>query len=102
MNRECFTSLCQNIILCVGEKGFKLEAYMDAFLKGTYQMYDVYCISTDGGYIAGEVKLASTLRVLASGDALDLVIVFDIDSCHCNVLIYEVLLQWVIKMILVI
>ena len=77
MNRECFHALCQKIISCVGEKEFKSEAYIDAFLKGVDPMYDAHCIST-GGYVSGEVKLAITLRLLAGGDALDLGILFDI------------------------
>ena len=68
---------------------------MDAFLKGIDLMYDIHCISTSG-YIAGEVKLTITLRLLAGGDALDLDILFDIDSCHYGILMYKVLLKWVI------
>lgn len=90
MKREYFTSLYQKIISCVGEKEFKLEAYMDAFLKGTDSMHDVHCMST-GGYIVGEVKVAITLCLLSGGDALDLAIIFDIESCHCNVLMYSIM-----------
>ena len=83
MNRQCFALLCQLIIRNVGEKQFKSEAYIDAFLKGKDSMYDANC-KTTGGYISGEVKLAVTLRLLAGGDALDLGLIFDIGSNHCK------------------
>ena len=70
LNRDCFDLLCNTIIAGVGEKAFKLEAYIDAFLKGKNSMYDAN-VATTGGYIAGEVKLAITLRLLAGGDAYD-------------------------------
>ena len=70
MDRECFHLLCQRII-SVGEKEFKSEAYIDAFLKGKDPMYDAH-VCTSGGYVSGEVKLGIALRLLAGGNAIDL------------------------------
>ena len=96
MKRDCFNLLCQRIIVCVGEAKFKSEAYIDAFLKGKDQMYDAN-VKTTGGYIAGEVKVAITLRLLGGGDALDLAVIFDIEPCHCRKIMFDVLQNWVIK-----
>ena len=96
MTRECFALLCSTIISKVGEKEFKSEAYIDAFLKGTDPMYEANT-KTTGGYISGEVKLAITLRRLAGGDALDLGVIFDVQTDHCNKIMYEVLLKWIMK-----
>ena len=84
------------MIICnVGEKEFKSESYIDAFLEGTNSMYDANC-KTTGGYICGEVKLAVTLRLLAGGDALDLGVIFDIGSNYCNTIMFDVLRNWII------
>ena len=69
MTRDCFDLLCSTIIARVGEKAFKSEAYIDAFLRGKDFMYDAN-IATTGGYIAGKGKLAMTLCILAGCDAL--------------------------------
>ena len=96
MTRDCFALLCSTIISKIGEKQFKSEAYIDAFLKGTDPMYEANT-KTTGGYISGEVKLAITLRLLAGGDALDLGVMFDVQSDHCNKIMYDVLMLWIIK-----
>ena len=59
-------------------------------------MYEANTKTTDG-YISGEVKLAITLRRLAGGDALDLGVIFDVQTDHCNKIMYEVLLKWIMK-----
>ena len=58
-------------------------------------MYDAN-VKTTGGYVAGEVKLALTLRLLGGGDALDLAVIFDIEPCHCRKIMFDVLQEWVI------
>ena len=94
MTRDCFDLLCNTIIAGVGEKAFKSEAYIDAFLKGKNYMYDAN-VATTGGYIAGEVKLAITLRLLAGGDALDIGVIFDVYPGHIGTIVYHVLSDWV-------
>ena len=96
MTRDCFSLLCQRIIVEVGGKEFKSEAYIAAFFKGKDPMYDANVKAT-GGYISGEVKVAIALRLLAGGDALDLAVMFDVHSDHCTVILYQVLLHWIIK-----
>ena len=59
-------------------------------------MYDANVKAT-GGYISGEVKVAIALRLLAGGDALDLSVMFDVSCDHCNMILYQVLLHWIIK-----
>ena len=96
MDRKCFSLLCERIISSVGEKEIKSEPYIDAFLKGKDKMYDAN-VCTTGGYIAGEVKLAVTLRLLAGGDALDLGVIFDISSTTITSILIDVLRDWIIK-----
>lgn len=95
MTRPCFNTLCQYIIAYTGEKAFKSEAFIDAFLKDKCQKYDALS-KTNRGYISGEVKLAITLRLLAGSDALDLGVIFDIYPDNCIKIMYEVLLKWII------
>ena len=51
-------------------------------------MYDAN-VATTGGYIAGEVKLAITLRLLAGGDALDIAVIFDVYAGHI-IMFYQI------------
>ena len=88
--------LCQRIIQSVGEKEFKSEAYIDAFLKGKDIMYDAN-VHTTCVYIAGEVKVAITPRLLSSGNALDLGVIFDISSGTITSTLTDVLFNWIIK-----
>lgn len=65
-------------------------------LKGTDKIYDTNCCTTSG-YISGEVKLALTLSLLAGGGIMDLGIIFELGSYHYRKLMYDVLLEWIIK-----
>ena len=103
MNRKCFNLLCQKIIAAIGERGFKSEAYIDAFLEGedliynrSKQLHQANKLTT-GGYICGEIKLAITLRMLAGGKALDLAVIFDISESHCKKIFIDVAENWIIK-----
>ena len=59
MNRKCFNELCNLIITKVGEKQFKSESYIDAFLKDKDPMYMAH-EKTSGGYVSGETKVVNT------------------------------------------
>ena len=96
MTREFYNLLCSKTIAAVGERAFKSEAYIDVFFKGKNSMYDAQ-VKTSGGYISGEVKLAVTLRLLAGGDSFDLGVIFDISSKKINIIVYNVLRDWVKK-----
>lgn len=80
----------------VGERVFKSKSYIAAFLKNKDPMYDGN-VHTTAGYISGEVKVGITLRILSGGTALDLGVLFHMRSNHCHKILYEVLLQWIIK-----
>ena len=41
--------------------------------------------------------MAITLRLLGGGDALDLAVIFDIESCYCRKIMFHVLQDWIIK-----
>ena len=95
MTRECFSSLCHSIIGAIGESKFKSQHYIDAFLSST-NIYNAHVLTT-GGYISGEVKLAITIRLLAGGDALDLAIIFDIYPSYLQIIMKDVLANWIIQ-----
>ena len=94
MTRDYFQLLCNTIIAGIGEASFKSEAYIDAFLKGKNAMYKAN-VQTTGGYIAGEVKLAITLRILGGGNALDIAVIFDVYPRHIRTIVYNVLRDWI-------
>ena len=99
MSRECFGTLCHKIACAVGDRQFKSESYIDAYLRGKDLMFDAHeC--TSGGYISGETKVAVTLRILAGGDSYDLGVIFDITSKHCEKILYEVLEHWIIATVI--
>ena len=96
MTRHCFGELCSNITTLVGEKEFKSESYIDAYLADKDSMFIAH-EKTSGGYVSGETKLGLTLRLLAGGDALDLGVMFDIHPKRCRQIMAEVLIKWIIK-----
>ena len=102
MTRDCFSMLCNRIIVHVGESNFKSEAYLDAYLRDnsyndTFTRMHHAHLSTSGGYISGEVKLAIAIRMLAGGSALDLAVIFDVSVSHCKSIFIDVLHNWIIK-----
>lgn len=96
MKRDCFNVLYEWVIAGVGEQEFKLEAYINAFLKGKDPVYDAY-LTMSGGYISDEVKLEILLCLHGGGDALNLVVIFDIKSCYCRNIMFKVILDWIIE-----
>lgn len=96
MTRDYFSLLYNKIIAGVGERVFKSESYIDDLLYNKDQIYDAN-VHTTGGYIFGEVKVGITIRILSGGTALELEVFFYIISNHCHKILYEVLLQWIIK-----
>ena len=49
-------------------------------------------------YILGEVKLAITIHLLASGDPLGITIMFDISSCHYKAVMDDVVKELIIPL----
>ena len=95
MSRDFCYSLCQRIIRYIGERQFKSESCIDAFLDCKDIMF-ITNIETTGGFISDEVKLAMSDHLLDADDDLDLVVIFDIHSDHCPRMLCGVLLSWVI------
>ena len=87
--------MCQKIICAVGERKFKSESYIDAFLRGKDNMFVAHELTSDE-YISSETELAVTLRLLAGGDFYDLGVIFNISFEHCDQIIYSVLKDWII------
>ena len=52
---------------------------------------------TTSGYVSGEVKLAITLCLLASGDAYDLAVIFDISPRWCQYIMLDVLKNLILE-----
>ena len=83
MSREYFSRLCDRIIAVVGEKEFKLESHINAFLKDKNSMYIANQLTTSG-YISGKVKHGICIRILAGGSYYVLGVIFDIGTNHCT------------------
>ena len=92
MTRDCYTLLYNMIVAGVEKHVFTSDSYIHAFLRNKEPMYDAN-VNTTGGYISGEAKLAITLRLLSIGTTLNLRVLFDIASHHCQIILHEVLLQ---------
>ena len=48
MTRDCYTLLCNNIIVRDGERVFKSESYIDASLRNKVPIYIANCHTTGG------------------------------------------------------
>ena len=87
MSEPVFTKLCGLICEQVTEDQFRPEAYL-LKKKGNDE--------EELKLIAGEVKIAVSIRLLAGGSYLDLVPLFGVSSSHLyNV--FEQFLQWIIS-----
>jgi hypothetical protein len=76
MNEEGFATLCTQITAAIGEKQFRLEAFLDE-KKEDNDLEDPF-----NAPIPGEVKVAIAIRMLAGGSYLDLVPLFLVSSSH--------------------
>ena len=94
MTRQCVQLLCQQINISMGEKNFKSEACISCFLYQSGSTQYTHR-ETPGGFISGDVKLATTLCLLAGGDAMDLGVIFDITFNWCLMLMYKILEEWI-------
>ncbi len=103
MSRECFDLLCTKIKSNVGEGAFKSEEYLselqftlappnsmaESLMRRLAHGHSIYT----GGIICGEVKLASTLRMLAGGSYLDLGLILGTGSTHPYAIFRHVILN---------
>lgn len=85
MPLESFNALCNRIVVAVGEDTFQPESKL--FLSGSNE----WTVPP----IQGEVKVAVSIRMLAGGSHLDLILLFDISSGYIYVL-FKQFLDWVL------
>jgi hypothetical protein len=88
MNRNTFSNLCNALSTVVGEDTFRSES-------GTHFTRNSASLSSRGGLIPGEIKVAISLRLLAGGSYLDLMPLFDV-SVSCIYVIFDEFLGWVL------
>ena len=92
--------LCNRIEENVGQDVFKSEQYLrDVQLgrienKTKQQMNKAHTKST-GGFISGEVKLALTLHLLASGSYLDLSLLLEVGFSYLYEVFHNVISCWI-------
>ena len=104
MTNECFDELCADIEEVVGEEEFKSEAYIERCLKIEKEDYSTASkkrkmfyahTTTSGGYIAGEVKLAITLRLLSGASYLDIGALYCCGYTYCYEIFHDVIKDWI-------
>lgn len=102
MSRECFHLLCDKIKKNIGEREFKSEAYLERFRHAaagnklnTTNILRAHEMST-GGFIAGEIKLAMTLRLLAGGSYMDLALLFTTGWSYSYKIFHDVIKDWIL------
>ena len=96
MPRTCFKKLCLKIEETVGENRFKSEQFLKNLFYEQSREARTYKanMSTTGGYISGEIKVAIALRMLAGGSYLDLFLIYDIFHSHAFSILHEVVTMW--------
>jgi DDE superfamily endonuclease len=90
MSLECFTALCKRISIKIGEDRFRSEEFISEQDDGFYD--DERKIPP----IAGEIKVAISIRMLAGGSYLDLVPLFEVSTSHLYD-IFHTFLGWILK-----
>jgi DDE superfamily endonuclease len=93
MTLESFTLLCKQICVKVGEKRFRSEAFLLEQEQRSERFDDM---ERKIPPIAGEIKVAISIRMLAGGSYLDLVPLFDVSTSHLYN-IFDQFLSWVLK-----
>jgi len=98
MSKEIFKLLCQQIEDIVGVEKFMSEEYLKTILSSphTEQSNNIYFAhaKSTGGVIAGEVKIASTLRILGGATYMDMALIFDTSFNHMHKIFRHVILNW--------
>ena len=82
-----------NVLL---ESKFKSQNYIDDFLDGSNQLYNVNCLAI-GGYTSCDIKVTIVIRLLAGDESLDMAVIFDIYPTRLSYILEEVLNDWTIK-----
>ena len=98
MSLECFDLLCNIIENNVGAKKFMSEDYIKYNLH-QQNSKEASCFKahqqTSGGYVCGELKVATSLRLLAGASYLDIACMFNVNYMHVYKLFNDVLANWI-------
>ena len=99
MTRPCFKKLCNRIEKAIGEEEFKSESYLNRLKsqgRSTRQS-SMYIAACNGGrpWIAGEVKVAMTLRMMAGVSYLHLFLWMNVEPDHSRSIFRHVTRYWI-------
>jgi hypothetical protein len=95
MTLDAFTILCKRICTKVGEERFRSEAFI-AEQEQRLEQQRLEDVERKIPPIAGEIKVAISIRMLAGGSYLDLVPLFDVSKSHLYN-IFDTFIAWVLK-----
>ena len=87
MSKGLFRLLCDEIVGLVGISEFKSEEYLNEMMNSDdprRRRMMVANEATTGGFICGEIKLATTVRILGGCSPLDMAMLFDISFTTVN------------------
>jgi len=93
MPLESFVKLCDDICNAVSQEVFRPESHLQH--RGTARPFSA-ALQHQGGYVAGEIRAATSLRLMAGGSYLDLVPLFDVVKSQVYDS-FDTFLDWVIK-----
>jgi DDE superfamily endonuclease len=94
MNIDAFTNLCTHISRSIGQERFRSEAFLAEKREDEEQIF-----SSDERkipLIAGEIKVAISIRMLAGGSYIDLVSLFHVSKSHLYNIV-DLFLHWILK-----
>ena len=100
MPLDCFHLLCEKILDGVGEEVFLSEEYIKRELqrhknkKGNMFRANM---TTTGGYLSGEIRVAIALRLLGGGSFLDISTIFDVSYSTTYEVFHYVTEKWFCK-----
>lgn len=89
MTRNVFSNLCHVLCSVIGAATFRPEDQLLSTRNSS-------SLSSRGGLIPGEIKVAISIRILAGGSYLDLMPLFDVSVAHIYK-IFDEFLDWVLK-----
>jgi hypothetical protein len=97
MSKELFQLLCNIIEDIIGREKFKSEEFL-VELKNSDNINHRRVINanecTSSGFVCREVKLATALRILGGGLALDMALLFDMTFANAYKIFHKVIHNW--------
>ena len=84
----------------VGVNTFKNENYLDEVLHSENPRRHRMLVAnecTTGGFICGEIKLATTLWILCGGSPLDMALLFDMSFTNSYKIFNHVVINWLLS-----